>query len=312
MPETRAEASAQAQAVEIEQLRQQIAQLTSIITCTGSAYKVPEPINLLPEYSGNGNELGAWLNEVDDLYAEFVVKGEGDQPDTFSDYYFKAIRRKVTGRARSLLCTNGGNPKTIPQLKNAMLRLFGDSKDLTTNLNSLFHFKKGEKSIQKHYNEMKELNSKLRSNLQLHPLSTEELIDLITVTKYLDGISEPLASIIRNSKPATLEDAYQAVVVNQNAEARKPTRPKFQPKSSWSAGKTGGESSKDAPDKKPDTKPAFGKFKKPFSRPRGEVNNNEEVEENDDEEEDEESATSSEECELNLNFQRAQVIRKKT
>lgn len=67
---------------------------------------------------------------------------------------------------------------------------------------------------------MKETNTRLKANLQSNPLTGHEIIEIITVAKYLDNIQEPLGSIIRNSKPKNLEEAHQAVLLNQNAETR--------------------------------------------------------------------------------------------
>lgn len=218
MPDTR---TMSANAGEIEQLKQQIAQLQNLIVSSGNVYHIPEPIRLLSEYSGCKKELNAFLQEVDDLYNEFKIKGENGAPDSFNALYFRAIKNKLRGEARTVVCAHG-NPSTIPDLKRILLENFGDQRDFATNLNTLFHLRKGERSNTKYYSDIKELNTKLKSNLQLNPLSAQDLLEILTITKFTDGISEPLASIIRNSRPKTLEDAYQAVIINQNAEVRKP------------------------------------------------------------------------------------------
>lgn len=101
-----------------------------------------------------------------------------------------------------------------------LIENYGDEKDLTTNLSTLFRIRKGDKSNLRFYNEVKETNTRLKANLQSNPLTAHEIIEIITVAKYLDNIPEPLSSIIRNSKPKTLEEAHQAVLLNQNAETR--------------------------------------------------------------------------------------------
>lgn len=122
------------------------------------------------------------------------------------------------------MCANG-NPKTITGIQKILFENYGNQKDLTTNLSFSFHLKKGDKTNLKFFNDIKELNTTLKSNLQTHPMSINDLIDHITITKYLDNIGEPLGSIIRQSNPKSLEAAYQSVCVNQNAETSyRPTR----------------------------------------------------------------------------------------
>lgn len=213
MPETRAS--------EIEQLKQQIAELTSLVRGNVNTYQVPDPIKQLSEFSGNKKELTIWLDEVDQLYETFRIKGQDDEPDTMNAYYVQAIKNKIKGEARITLCTNG-NPSSIPEIKKVLLQHYGDQRDIATNLNLLFNVRKGDKSHHKFYAEIKELEARIKSNLQLNPLSAVELLEKIIITKYLDNIQEPLASIIRSTNPTNIEAAFQSVILNQNAETRQP------------------------------------------------------------------------------------------
>lgn len=56
-------------------------------------------------------------------------------------------------------------------------------------------------------------------NINLNPIPINNLIEMLTITKYLDNVGKPLASIIRQSKPTILEQAYQSVCINRNAES---------------------------------------------------------------------------------------------
>lgn len=314
MPETRAGASKNAGADDddLEQLRLQIAQLQSIIQGTANVYHIPDPIKQLSEYSGSKRELNAWLQDVDELYEEFKVEGKNGAPDTFNTHYFRAIKNKLKGDARSIVCANG-NPNTIPGLKRVLREHFGDQRDFVTNLNFLFHIRKGDRSHNTFYNDIKELNTKLKSNLQLHPMTAREMLEVLTVTKFLDGISEPLASIIRNSKPKTLEDAYQAVVINKNAEVRKPPQKQKIP---FRKPETGHASKLDRSYKSKQQQRKISSHAPHKSR--GEVNHNE-VEDEEEEEEEEvelsaeerEKEESSSECD-DVNFQEARVKKRNT
>lgn len=214
MPETRS--------AEIEQLKKQIADLTDLVRGSTNLFHVPDPIKQLSEFTGNKKELTIWLDEVDQLYNTFAIKGDDDEPDTMNAYYVQAIKNKIKGEARITLCANG-NPNTIPEIKKVLLQHYGDRRDIATNLNLLFNIKKGDKSHLKFYNETKELETRIKSNLQVNPLTSVQLLEKIIITKYLDNINEPLASIIRSANPNSMEEAFQLVTLNQNAEIRKPS-----------------------------------------------------------------------------------------
>lgn len=215
MPETRAS--------EIEALRAELEQLRALMAGrSNNIYSIPDPIKNLSEFSGQRSELSSWLREVSELYEMFKIKGEAGQPDSLSSVYVRAIKNKIKGNARAILCANN-DPDTIEEIKNILIEQYGDQRDFPTNISGLFQIRKGDKNHLRFFNEIKELNTRLKANLTNHPLSGKQIIDVLTVTRYLDNIGEPLASIIRLSKPKTLEEAYHSVCINQNAEYR--TRP---------------------------------------------------------------------------------------
>lgn len=209
------------QQFEIEELRSELDGLRSQIVTKkegGDAFRLPDPFKYLSEFAGNKKELSAWIEEVDELYDDFKVQNQ-DGGYSLSSLYIRAIKNKIKGEARTLLCANG-NPNTIDGIKKILVEHYGDEQDFTTNLSTLFRMRKGDRTHLRFYNEMKETNTRLKANLQSKPLTGHEIIEIITVAKYLDNIQEPLGSIIRNSKPKNLEEAYQAVLLNQNAESR--------------------------------------------------------------------------------------------
>lgn len=309
MPETRGS--------EIEQLKAQLEELKLRMQQQGNQVnlvQIPDPIKNMSEFSGNRRELSAWLEELDEIYDDYVIKGHNGAPDTFDGHFLRAIKNKIKGEARTILCANG-NPKTIAGIKKILIDNYGDQKDLTTNLTLLFHLKKGEKNNLKFFNDTKELNTRLKSNLQMSPLTVNELLDVITIAKYLDNIGEPLASIIRQSNPQSLEAAYQAVCVNQNAETRyRPIKNYDKSKHDTHGAKTGnpnyGGSSHSA---KPYHKPTTEKKPPTHRKIKTEANANEVDDNVSDvsEEEVEEEEVSSEEYD-ELNFQRVRVKKVKT
>lgn len=291
MPETRAS--------EMEALRAEIEQLKALMTIGNSSkFCIPDPIKNLSEFSGNKKELSSWLREVDELYDMFKIKGANGQPDSLSSMYLRAIKNKVQGDARAILCANG-DPDTIYGIKQILIEQYGDHRDFATNVSSLFNLRRGDKSHFRFYNDCKDINTRLKANLLSNPLSVRQIIDVLSVTRYLDNIGEPLASIIRQSKPNTLEEAYEAVSINQNAEIRtKPikfhsqSRPHNDPKSSGSYNNNNGK-----------TNPNASKFvyKKQVQqhKPRAEYNTNEidvanEYDDDNDDDDNDDNVTNSE------------------
>ncbi|XP_055622395.1 uncharacterized protein LOC129765963 [Toxorhynchites rutilus septentrionalis] len=257
---------------EIEQLQATVAELQEMLLSSGRQfdnYRLPDPIRNMSEFTGIKKELPAWLEELEEIYQMYLVKGEHNAPDTIPSHYMRAIKNKIKGDARTVLCANG-NPNTIPGIKRVLSEIYGDQKDLATNLSHLFHMKRGDRNNHKFYTDVKELSTKIKMNLSLNPLQTNDLIEILIVTKYLDNIGEPLASIIRQSKPTTLEDAYQSVCINQNAEVRnRPSYSKF-PRQK--------DNYKDKPNSNGETKsnpPRFKPAAKPFHKNKAEVHNNE-------------------------------------
>lgn len=272
-----------AQQIEVEELRSEIEGLRAQMVPRnqgGDAFKLPDPFKYLSEFAGNKKELSAWIEEVDELFDNFKVKNQ-DGGYSLSSLYIRAIKNKIKGEARTLMCANG-NPNTISGIKKILIENYGDDKDFITNLSTLFRMRKGDKTHNRFYHEMKEANIKLKANLQSKPLTGHEIIDIITVAKYLDNIPDPLGSIIRNSKPNGLEEAHQAVLLNQNAETR--SRP--QPHNNYSSkskpfksqGAQGGESHQPQHNTlQPNTFHKHQQYKKPLfqPRPRAETHNNE-------------------------------------
>lgn len=62
-----------------------------------------------------------------------------------------------------------------------LIENYGDEKDLTTNLSTLFRIRKGDKSNLRFYNEVKETNTRLKANLQSNPLTAHEIIELLNI-----------------------------------------------------------------------------------------------------------------------------------
>lgn len=134
---------------ELDELRSELTELRSQLvarnTQAGDAFKLPDPFKYLSEFSGNKKELAAWLEEVDDLYNDFKVRNQTGGY-SLSSLYVRAIKNKIRGEARTLLCANG-NPNTIDGIKKILVEHYGDEQDFTTNLSTLFRMRKGGRTF---------------------------------------------------------------------------------------------------------------------------------------------------------------------
>lgn len=149
--------------VELNELRAELNELRSQIVERnpqgGEAFKLPDSFKYLSEFSGNKKELSAWLEEVHELYEDFKVRNQNGGY-SLSSHYVRAIKNKIKGEARTLLCANG-NPNTIEGIKRILNESYGDEKDFITNLSTLFRLRKGDKTHARFYSEIKETNTKL-------------------------------------------------------------------------------------------------------------------------------------------------------
>ncbi|XP_062710622.1 uncharacterized protein LOC134288766 [Aedes albopictus] len=97
MPETRQS--------EIEQLKAQLDDLKKQMLHQGNQvnpFVIPDPIKNMSEFTGNRRELSAWLEELDEIYDDYVIKGQDGAPDTFDGHYIRAIKNKIKGEARTI------------------------------------------------------------------------------------------------------------------------------------------------------------------------------------------------------------------
>lgn len=118
-------------AEEIEQLKATVAELQELLIGNGNfdKFKLPDPIRNMSDFTGNKKELAAWLEELDELYEMYTVKGSKDEPDYIPAHYMRAIKNKLKGDARTVLCSNG-NPNTIHGIKMILIENYGVQRNV--------------------------------------------------------------------------------------------------------------------------------------------------------------------------------------
>ena len=185
-------------------------------------FRTPDPIKNLPTFSGNKRETQAWLEDVESTLDLFeAYKGQA-----IYSQLVRAVKAKIIGEAKEILIASG-NPNSWEEIKNALLNSYGDRRDLTSHIQSLFYAKQGKKTLTEFYNKVKSIDTSIKAtatNMDEYREATKainSLISLITVTRFIDGLGDTLSMHVRSYRPETLEDAYNITMQFSNAAFRR-------------------------------------------------------------------------------------------
>ena len=113
-------------------------------------YATPDPIKNISSFSGNKRETLAWIQEVEETLELF----EECRNDPIYPQIIRAIKSKITGDAKEIIIA-AGNPSNWPDIKEALLNSYGDKRDLTSHIQSLFYVSQGKNTLNEYYNRIK-------------------------------------------------------------------------------------------------------------------------------------------------------------
>lgn len=231
-----ADAPAGPQVVTPEQLLAQVAQLTnnqnSLIATMNSMqrkmhnpfmnFKIPDQINIISNFNGNKKETLAWVKDTQealDLFEDFELEPSYKQ-------IMRVVKSKIVGEAREVLIA-AGNPTEWADIKEVLLNAFGDRRDITSHIQSLFFIKQGKYTLNEYFHRVKSIDTAIKSTaaqMEDYRSSTEavnKLISLMSLTRYIDGLNgENLAMYVRSYRPKTLEEAHEITTQHSNASFR--------------------------------------------------------------------------------------------
>lgn len=114
----------------------------------------PDPIKNIPNFNGNRKETLAWIEDTQqtlDLFEEYE-----DEP-TYKQI-MRVVRSKIIGEAREVLIVSG-NPKEWEDIKEILLNSFGDKRDITSHIQSLFFIKQGKLPLIEYYHKLKSIDT---------------------------------------------------------------------------------------------------------------------------------------------------------
>lgn len=184
-------------------------------------FRTPDPIKNLANFSGNKKETQAWIQDTENTLKLF----DAYKNKPMYAQIVRAVKNKITGEAKEVLIASG-NPEKWTEIKEIILNAYGDKRDLTSHIQSLFYIKQGNKSLVEYYNRIKSIDTAIKasaSTIDEYKESTRainKLISLMTLTRFVDGLGEHISMHVRSYRPETLEEAYMITTQYSNAAYR--------------------------------------------------------------------------------------------
>lgn len=184
-------------------------------------FRTPDPIKNLATFSGNKKETHAWLEDAENTLALF--NAYTNQP--IYSQLVRAVKNKIIGDAKEILIA-AGNPNNWDQIKEIILNSYGDRRDLTSHIQSLFYINQGKRTLTEFYNQVKKIDTSIKATAALmddYKASTKainSLISLMSLTRFVDGLNDELSMHVRSYRPQSLEDAYSITMQYSNAAYR--------------------------------------------------------------------------------------------
>lgn len=197
--------------------------INSLNSRRSETFSIPDQIKIIPTFSGNRKETLAWVEDVDQTL-EDLLEYEDDFPKW--KQIIRVIKSKITGDAREVLIASG-NPKEWEDIKEILLNSFGDKRDITSHIQSLFYIRQGKLTLHEYYHKLKSIDTAIKTSaaqMTDYKSSIEavnKLISLMTLTRYIDGLNgEQLSMYVRSYRPKTLEEAQDISIQHSNAAFR--------------------------------------------------------------------------------------------
>lgn len=171
------------------------------------AYNTPDIIKNLPEFNGDFRQLDNFIACVNPVALLIETCTEITRP-----FMLRAIRNKITGNASERLRLYG-EPDNWNAIREVLKLHFSDHRDTRTlysNLNAL----RQTASINAFYDRVLELvtalNSKARRETTeprlIQPTIDRNLAEGLQV--FINGVNEPLKTILLSRNPTSLDNAY--------------------------------------------------------------------------------------------------------
>lgn len=184
-------------------------------------FSIPDPIRNIPVFNGNRKEVLAWVEDAEETLDAY----DSYKNDPIYSQIERAVKNKITGEAKEVLIASG-NPKHWEEIKEILLNAYGDRRDITSHIQSLFYIRQGKNNLADYYNKIRQIDTAIKSSAasmedyKSHARVINSFVSLITLTRFVDGLSEDISMHVRSCRPESLEHAYEITMQYSNAAYR--------------------------------------------------------------------------------------------
>lgn len=177
--------------------------------------KIPDPIKALPEFNGGTKNLHYWITSVDEVLAVFEpIRAANAQ---LFQMWIGVIRAKIKNEANEAL-NSRGVPNDWARIKENLIEIYADNRDLATLTQQIPYLKQKDKSIEEFYSQVADLTSDINQKLSLDERYTNHVNAVMTFVRdmtknaFIDGLKYPYNLTVRSARPATIEAAKSAAI----------------------------------------------------------------------------------------------------
>lgn len=182
-------------------------------------FKIPDPIKSIPAFDGSKKQLPSWLALVEKTLNYFE-----DAPQLRKTVYFEEIVKKLTGKARDIVCL-AGQINDLEELKRVLNDQLGDKQDLSTYKCQLWHNRMdGKKTIHDYYKNTLFIIQKIKTISKQDPVfgsswtAISKFIEADGLAAFIAGLRAPHFGYVQSAKPASIEEAYAFLCKFESAE----------------------------------------------------------------------------------------------
>lgn len=188
---------------------------------------IPDPIKLIPNYSGEPESLTSWIESVDQKleYCKQIVN-DTNVINEVMPLWTGIIRDKIIKDGSDVL-TRNQTPLEWGAIKNALKDELGDKRDLATLSSKISQLKQGSQDLTVFYQECKKLLADINAKLLINDetRSCAKILmknyESMVTNSFIDGLIDSLSTLTRISRPKNLHEAYQCALELHNANQRK-------------------------------------------------------------------------------------------
>lgn len=128
--------------------------------------------------------------------------------------YIQAVKNKVEGKARDILCL-AGDPETFLEVKEILIEALGDKQELSYYKSQLWANKQVENmSVHSYHNKTKEIVQNIKTLAKQNSIYNNSwqaisiFIEEDALAAFISGLRKPYFGFAQAAKPKTLEEAY--------------------------------------------------------------------------------------------------------